>query len=87
MKKYAGLIFVKHGRIGSKSEGPDYFLQTNQAEYPLQLNKRQLWKPDYELEFYCRRMVEIEGEFVDKILNVKSIKLILDQNLPSKKKR
>ena len=27
-QEFRGLVFVKHGLVGSKSEGPQYFLQT-----------------------------------------------------------
>ena len=27
METFDGLVYIKNGRIGSKSEGPDYYLQ------------------------------------------------------------
>jgi hypothetical protein len=65
MAKFRGLIYVKQGRVGTRSEGPDYYLQTARAEYLLQLNKRDLWKCDYELEFYCRRIVIVTGDLIE----------------------
>ena len=34
METFEGLVYVKHGRIGSKSEGPDYYLQTWEQGVP-----------------------------------------------------
>ena len=28
MGTFKGLVYIKNGRIGTKSEGPDYYLQT-----------------------------------------------------------
>ena len=64
MAKFRGLLYVKHGRLGSRSEGPDYYLQTWHGEYLLSDAERMLWQPDYRLEFFARRMVEIDGSLV-----------------------
>lgn len=83
MSKLSGLVHVKHGRVGTRSEGPDYLLQTRDQDYLLLYRERQLWRPDYELEFYNRQMVEVEGELLDgRIFQVTSIKPILSANLP-----
>jgi len=65
MTKFSGLLYVKHGRVGSKSEGPDYYLQTWRGDYLVRDAERLLWQPDYRLEFFNRRMVEIEGSLAD----------------------
>jgi len=82
MQVFKGLVFVKHGRVGTKSEGPDYFLQTYQGDVLLQGEERLLWHPDYKLEFYGRKMVQIEGELADNILHVKRIDEILTPLIP-----
>jgi hypothetical protein len=56
-----GLVYIRHGRVGTRSEGPDYFLQTIEGDYSLQLNPRDPWSVDYQLEFYNRKIVEITG--------------------------
>ncbi len=61
MRRFRGLLFIKHGRIGTRSEGPDYYIQTSGGDLLLCYEERDLWKPDYHLEFYNRRMVEIIG--------------------------
>lgn len=33
METFDGLVYIKNRRIGSKSEGPDYYLQTWDREY------------------------------------------------------
>ncbi len=60
--KIKGLVYVKHGRIGTRSEGPDYFLQSATGDYSLIYHHRNLWDPDYELEYFCRRIVDVSGE-------------------------
>ena len=62
METFEGLVYVKHGRIGSKSEGPDYYLQTWDRDYLLNYEDRGPWELDYYLEFFCRKFVEVTGE-------------------------
>ena len=65
-RTFRGLVYVKHGRIGSRSEGPDYYLQTEDHEYLLKLHERHPKNPDYELGFYARRIVLVTGELIEK---------------------
>lgn len=64
--KFFGLVYVKHGRVGSKSEGPDYYLQTGKGDLLLHYEQRNLWEPDYKLEFFARQMVEVEGKLTER---------------------
>lgn len=82
MASFKGLVFVKHGRVGSRSEGPDYYLQASNGDFLLNFKEREPWKPDYYLEFYCRRMVEVTGEKEDTIIRVQGINEILGTNIP-----
>lgn len=83
MLNFKGLVYVKHGRVGSRSEGPDYYLQTVDGDYLLQYQSRLLWQPDYQLEFYCRRMVEVTGVLQGpRVIDVRSIAEILAPTLP-----
>jgi len=83
MAKFRGLVYVKHGRVGSRSEGPDYYLQTYRGDLLLRMNDRHPWKPDYELEFYGRTMVEIEGTRTGRTtIQVQSIAPILAPRIP-----
>jgi hypothetical protein len=79
---YKGLVFVKHGRVESKSEGPDYYLQTAKGDLMIVFKDRQLWEPDYRLEFFNRQMVEIAGTLDGRTLRVESIREILSPHLP-----
>jgi hypothetical protein len=75
MTTLRGLVFVKQGRIGTRSEGPDYYLQTKELEYPLARKTEDLvFKPDYMLEFYCRKWVEIEGSVMKKGITIDTIR-------------
>lgn len=82
---FKGLVYVKIGRIGFKSEGPDYYLQTAQGEFPLHYQQRNLWQPDYHLEFFNRRMVAVTGTMNDKIITVKTIEEIWAPLMPRDK--
>lgn len=83
IRTFKGLVYVKHGRVGSRSEGPDYYLQTRIGDFILCYEKRYLWKPDYRLEYYCRRIVEVSGEIEEKmIINVKHINEICESLIP-----
>jgi hypothetical protein len=77
METFEGLVYVKHGRIGSKSEGPDYYLQTWDREYLLKYEDRGPWELDYYLEFFCRKFVEVTGE-LDGETNTIKVKSIND---------
>lgn len=70
-----GLLYVRHGRVGYKSEGPDYYLQTYKGDFLLHHKREFLGQPDYYLEFYCRRMVGVTGEIHenDMIIEVKRV--------------
>jgi hypothetical protein len=76
MEIFKGLVYIKHGRIGSKSEGPDYYLQSWDMEYMLKYADRNLWNPDYYLEFFCRKLVEVNGEIHKETIEGRIISVI-----------
>ena len=80
--RYSGLVFVKHGRVGTRSEGPDYFLQTARGDLELRFRHRLPWAPDPELEMYCRRFVEVEGQLNGAVLYVSSVRELCTTLLP-----
>lgn len=82
MAIFRGLIYVKHGRVGSRSEGPDYHLQTAEGDYLLRWEDRFPWQPDYHLEHFCRRMVEVRGALADHVLQVETLHEILSPRIP-----
>jgi hypothetical protein len=68
--------------LGSTS--PDYYLQTKEKDILLQYKERGLFLPDYHLEFFNRRMVEVEGERSGdgNIIRVKNIHEIGGFSIP-----
>jgi hypothetical protein len=76
METFKGLVYVKHGRVGSKSEGPDYYLQTWDKEFLLKYADRNLWEPDYYLEFFCRKLVEVNGILRQEMTENRNISVI-----------
>jgi hypothetical protein len=80
---FRGLVYVKHGRLGTRSEGPDYYLQTAKEDLVLMYGDRHLWEPDYRLELFGRRMVEVQGTVDGRTLQVESIREILSPHLPT----
>lgn len=65
MSTLQGLLYVKHGAVGTRSEGPLYILQTHDGEYALLYEQRDSWKPDYHLAFFSGNIVTVEGELVE----------------------
>ncbi len=62
MEKFDGYLFSKLNAIGSKSEGPTYFLQQfDYKEYPV-IKQVALWKKDPKLHKFLDRKVSIEGK-------------------------
>ena len=51
METFKGLLYVKHGRVGTEREGPDYYVQTSIGDFLLQPPERNLWERNYHLEF------------------------------------
>jgi hypothetical protein len=87
MKSFKGLLYIKHGRVGTRSEGPDYYLQTKNEDFLLQYQDRNTWDPDYHLEFYCRTMAEISGDIIEdidglRIIQVENIKHLGAELIP-----
>jgi len=78
-----GLIFIKHGQVGTRSEGPEYHIQTKKADFLLKCDdNRHPWEPDYRLEYYNRMMVEINGVSMGSYVLVKSIHKICSKFIP-----
>jgi hypothetical protein len=82
MDTFKGLVYVKHGRVGTRSEGPDYYLQTTRGDFLLRYQQRNPWEPDYRLEFFDHRMVEVTGALDDKTITVQGIEEIFAPLLP-----
>ncbi|MCX6677440.1 MAG: hypothetical protein NTU95_05785 [Methanothrix sp.] len=81
-KDFSGLVFVKQGRVGSRSEGPDYYLQTKKHEYVLSYKRGSLFEPDPFLESFCGKMVEVIGTQDGNEIKVSSIIKISQPSIP-----
>ena len=63
--EFEGFLFSKLQRIGSRSEGPDYFLQGwDYSETPV-IKKAYLWEEDPTLQPFLGKKVTILGELTD----------------------
>jgi len=69
IKEFKGKVFSKIERIGSRSEGPEYFLkllkpnELNQIDLPIRKNAG-LWQEDPNLHQFLGKMVIITGESI-----------------------
>jgi len=73
MEKFNGYLFSKLGAIGSKSEGPAYFLQQfDYKELPI-IKHAALWQKDPALHKMLNSKVTIEGDMTFSGIQYKSI--------------
>ena len=75
MPKFDGYLFSRLTAIGSKSEGPLYFLQQFDYEEYQVIKKAPLWKNDPKLHKYLNRKVSITGDMSFSGIDYKSIAL------------
>jgi hypothetical protein len=87
MERFDGYLFSKLHLIGSKSEGPTYFLQQfDYREYKV-IKHAQLWEEDPELHKFLARKVTIEGSMsysglvYEKIMDYKPMKVEEEKRL------
>jgi len=74
LQKFDGFLFSKLANIGTKSEGPAYFLQKfNYTEVRI-LKHTMLWQPDPALQQYLGTKVTIKGEMAGAVLTYTSVK-------------
>ena len=73
MKVLDGFLFSKLANIGSRSEGPEYFLQEfDLKEIPI-VKKAHLWEEDRVLQKHLATKVTIRGRLVDGHLHYEEI--------------
>ena len=82
-----GFIYKKLHKFGSKSEGPDYFLQTQRGiDYQLIHKDRPPWKPDPYLEkFACVWYPHKHVKVIGKLELTKPPKIHVDEIVPVNK--
>lgn len=80
MKELSGFLFSKLARIGTRSEGPDYFLQQFDrsaspiVEKVIPIHKEvDLWKEDPVLQKYLGTEVAVHGHLEEGHLYYKEI--------------
>jgi hypothetical protein len=69
-----GFLFSKLGALGTRSEGPQYFLQTFDGREIAVAKHTMMWQPDPALQRYIATKVTIEGDMVGNILSYRSIR-------------
>ena len=71
-QKFDGFLFSKLQAIGTRSEGPAYFLQKfDEKEVPI-LKHTMMWQADPALQKYLGTKVTIEGELAGDVLTYTS---------------
>jgi len=74
VEHYTGYLFYRTERTGSKSEGPEYYLQTFDGREIHVVKKANLWEEDPQLQKMIDRKVWIGGSLVDGELYYTEIK-------------
>ena len=74
-KIFEGYFFAKLERLGSKSEGPEYYLQMMDGKELLVFKKVEAWEEDPVLEEFLGERVEIFGEWKETGMEYIKIKL------------
>ena len=67
LKEYIGILISKKERIGTKSEGPEYYIELEEpndfGQTELAIRKEvHLWQEDPILHRYVGQKVQLEGE-------------------------
>ncbi len=84
-KNFPGYLFAKLFLIGSKSEGPAYFLQQwDYREFPV-VKKVHPWEEDPELHKFLAKKVTLEGTMTEEGIQYNKITEL--QHLIDKKKK
>ncbi|MBN2224207.1 MAG: hypothetical protein JW765_05990 [Deltaproteobacteria bacterium] len=74
VEHYTGYLLSRMERIGTRSEGPEYYLRLKDGSEIHVVKKADLWKEDPALQKYVDRKVWIGGSLVDGELYYTEIK-------------
>lgn len=74
IETYTGHLFSRTERIGTRSEGPEYYLRLENGREIHVIKKAELWEKDPELQKMIDRKVWISGNLMDGELIYKEIK-------------
>ena len=73
-QKFDGFLFSKLQAIGTRSEGPAYFLQRfDDKDVPI-LKHTMMWQKDPALQKHLGTKVTVEGEMMGDVLTYTSVK-------------
>ncbi|MBN1574039.1 MAG: hypothetical protein JW984_12655 [Deltaproteobacteria bacterium] len=75
---YVGFLFSRIERVGTKSEGPEYYLRTDGGEEIHLFKNATLWREDPVLQGYVNKRVSISGDLYEKELFYKEVKPIIE---------
>lgn len=87
MTSFKGFVYSKLHAIGTKSEGPSYYLQTyspSGEELKMKYHEVNPWEPDKDLEKMVNHKVKVEGDLeksrppVLKVTKIEKIKSWID---------
>ena len=87
MVKFDGYLFSKLYRIGSKSEGPEYFFQQWDYSEIQIVKKANLWEEDPKLHQFLGKKATIEGSFVQGGIQYNTIENLRPLKEPEKEKK
>ncbi|MGD0551492.1 MAG: hypothetical protein ABSB25_02445 [Sedimentisphaerales bacterium] len=74
MGTFDGFLFSKLDAIGTKSEGPVYYLQSFDYRENLVIKQANLWEADPNLQKFLSNKVTIEGQMTPGGIIYKSVK-------------
>jgi len=83
MEKFCGFIFSKLNLIGTKSEGPIYFLQQFDYLEVSIIKKSQPWMEDKNIQSFLGKKATVTGDLNDKGIAYSEIELFDPSKLPS----
>lgn len=86
MTRFNGYLFSKLHLIGSKSEGPSYFLQQFDYKETAIIKQTSLWQEDPALHKFLARKVTVEGQLTlngivyEEVKDYQSVKAVEEEN-------
>ena len=69
-----GVLFSRIERVGTKSEGPEYYLRMDDGVEIHILKKANLWQEDPALQEHIDKRVSVSGDLIGKEMFYKEVK-------------
>ena len=73
-----GLLYSLIERVGTKSEGPEYYLRMDDGAEIHVFKKANLWQEDPALQEHTNKRVSVSGDLYEKELYYKEVKPIVE---------